>query len=87
MRDDKDGGNGLILPKWLKPVLSSAVLAVTGALFQMYTDLALVKQDVAGINRTNDKRDDRIDRLERGQSEFHSEAIGKLDTILERHRK
>lgn len=93
MGDDKDG-KGFAFPKWFTPVLTSAFIAIAGAAFQMYTDLALIKQELAARARLDDKRDARLDSfdqrvsgVERGTDELAREAIGKLDYIAGRLRK
>jgi hypothetical protein len=94
VRDDKDGDKGFAFPKWFTPVLTSAFIAIAGAAFQMYTDQALIKQEQSASARLDDKRDARLDtfdqrlsNLERGQDEFHKQAIDKLNYIADRHRK
>ena len=98
MRDAKDEVKGFVLPKWFTPVLTSAFVAVASAAFQMYTDLALIRQELSTESRARDRRyayvdsrldkqDQRISGIEHDQKEFAREAIGKLDYIADRHRK
>ena len=98
MRDDKEGVKGFVLPKWFTPVITSGFIAVASAAFQMYTDLALVRQELAAESRVRerryayvdsrlDKQDERIASVEHDQKEFSREGMGKLDLIVSRLRK
>jgi hypothetical protein len=98
VRDDKDEVKGFVLPKWFTPVLTSAFVAVASAAFQMYTDIALIRQEIATESRARERRyayvDDRMEKfdqrlsgVEHDQKEFSREGMNKLDYIASRLRK
>jgi hypothetical protein len=98
VRDDKDEVKGFVLPKWFTPVLTSAFVAVASAAFQMYTDIALIRQELSTESRARerryayvdgrlDKQDERIAAVEHDQKEFSREGMNKLDYIASRLRK
>jgi hypothetical protein len=89
VRDGKDGEHGLVLPKWLKPALSSALGAILIGGYNAFTEFQVLKQDVAWIQRGNERRDAEFAELRREvggmkheQNDFHSEANSKLDRAV-----
>jgi hypothetical protein len=96
--DDKEEVKGFVLPKWFTPVITSGFIAAVSVAFQMYTDLALVRQELAGESRARerryayvdsrlDKQDERIAHMEQGQEKLYRDAGEKLDIIVSRLRK
>lgn len=86
------------MPKWFAPVITSGFIAAASAAFQMYTDIALIRQELAAESRARerryayvdgrlDKQDERIGGVEHGYREFSREGMDKLDYIASRLRK
>lgn len=71
----------LVLPKWLLPALGTAGVSAATAMFNLYTDVALLKQSDAVKDRMIYELKDKVSSMERGQEEFHNTALSKLDHL------
>lgn len=79
----------MVLPKWLLPALGTAGVSAATALFNLYTDVALLKQSDVVKDRMISELKDKVVGMERGQEEFHDAAISRLDNlgrVLERRK-
>lgn len=82
-------GDKLVLPKWLLPALGTAGVSAATALFNLYTDVALLKQSDRVKDRMIYELRDEVIGMKRGQEEFHNAAIDKLDhlgRVMERRK-
>jgi hypothetical protein len=74
-------GDKLVLPKWLLPALGTAGITAATTLFNMHTDVELLKQSDKVKDRMIYELRDEITVMKRGQEEFHNAAIDKLDHL------
>ena len=74
-------GNKLVLPKWLLPALGTAGVSAGTALFNLYTDVALLKQSDTVKDRMIYELRSEVAIIKRGQEDFHNTALDKLDHL------
>ncbi|HUH47849.1 MAG TPA: hypothetical protein VLZ54_11895 [Arenibacter sp.] len=77
------------IPDWAKRILVTAVCAISGALFSVWNDNIVTKQDVINIKQADLRQDSEIDKIRTEvskQSDFNRRAIDKLDTLIDQDR-
>ena len=92
-------GEGVKLPSWVvewaNKILPWALMGVVAAAITLYTDNIGNQRDIARNTWRNDQQDMRMEKLDSAisgmqdsQSEFHREAIARLDKlVIEKERR